>query len=349
MRKRFLYPLLAMIFYFELNISNAQTNTAEQKQGEITFQKNYLNYNTDNIPAVIAHQLKVEIGKVQNIVLQNPLLQPPTGFNAGVEEFVSAAPAEIPWQKHPGGQLVLGFKAFYLDNAAGSVKLNQEATSDMEININSFRNLYDKTYNEASPIFFFRYNWKMVDSTDEYYEIETTDKQPIRIISNGKPVFVPLTREQYLSYKIKIDKKNEDDGMQKYNYDNKTMADVPVKQKILDADKDLENTWHQKLNFHRQQLASMNAGEKNQPAYIIWGGHANPGDLEELTASSDASGQELWTINPDYFNKNLPLSAIQLITVQAQYPPQYTGFMLDKLVSIFHKTDYQKLKALIQH
>src|SRR5262249_29151138 len=112
---------------------------------------------------------------------------------------------------------------------------------------------------------------------------------------------------------------------------------------------DLVNLWKGKMDRHKQQLQSMSAADRKKPAYVVWSGSAGTDDLNELTGNDDSRGQELWTINPDYFNKSLPPTAIQIIVIKPDYSHVATPFIKAKVMDIFNAIDYKALRALIQN
>ena len=265
---------------------------------------------------------------------------------------------EIPWQKQDPAVIDFGLPEFNIDPSTHNIKAASEAFADLDIEINSFRQLYEDTYstdiansNYACPIFFFRYNQQLKDSTHDYIEYEMKNGgPPLRIITNGKPVFVPLTQDQYLNFQIQYNKKNADDATYSYVHDSVTIAAIPEKKTILNADRELIHTWQQRMIKHRQRLNSLNTDEKKQAAYIVWGAAGNTSDIEELSVKDDSNAQELWTINPDYFSKKLPYTAVQIIVVKPEYQPQMASdFIKTRVMNIYSGIDYKSLKALIQN
>src|SRR5206468_5859227 len=74
--------------------------------------------------------------------------------------------------------------------------------------------LYPDTYSNdiaqidyIVPAFFFKYSIKQTDSTTYYIEFISEEWHAVRAIVNGRSLFVPLKKQQYLQYKIATDKK----------------------------------------------------------------------------------------------------------------------------------------------
>jgi hypothetical protein len=355
MKKNVSYACLIMIALFYCTCGYAQTIDPQQLVGKIVFPKSSINFNTGNVPAAAAARLKSSLANIQNMVLQNRLLKQPVGFDVSVNDFVMHVPTEINWQKQPPAVLSIGLLDLYIDKNTQTTKTSGEAYADLDIEINSFRRLYENSFeddlskvNHASPVFFFRYSQKQKDSTSNYIEFEITTGTVLRVITNGKSLFIPFTQEQYVRFKITSDQKNADDAEKQYEHDKKTMAESSSKQQVLVAEKKLADTWLLHLNRHQQQLNNMGAPEKIKPACILYGGN-NTDEIEELTRADDPNGRELWTINPDYFNPNLTPGDVQLIVIKPEYHPHMaSAFIKKKIMDIYATLDYQKLKTLIQ-
>lgn len=313
---------------FPILCCHAQSEDPQQKKGSV-------------FPAATAKRLNPSLEKVKTITLQAPLLAPPIGFNVVYNSFDLPAPKEIPWQHTSPLVIDFALPDFYIDKTTNTVKPNSEALADIDIEINSFRHLYEDTWSRdlanagyPCPIFFFLYNKKQADSTHDYEEYQSLDgSAPIRMITNGKPVYVPMTQAQYLTYLIKYNKNAVDDNMRTYVHDSLTIANIPAKQDILKGERNLVKTWQERMVNHQRQLDSLSAKEKSMPAYF-----------------DNDQAQPLWTINPDYFNRSLPPTAIQLIVVKPEYHPHMaSAFIKEKVMEIYHQIDYRELKTLIQN
>ena len=358
--------LLAAALLIPFAVCRAQLSPTE-KQGSVYCEKNQ-------------PQRLAALEKIRAVVEQDPLLKPPVGFDAVYHEFDMDAPKEIPWQKPRPTVIDFGLPEYYPDRN-GTIKLSSEAMADLDIEVNSFRRLYEDTYSHdldaagyPCPIFFFRYHKKTADSTREYVEYGLLDdSKPVRVVTNGKPLFVPLTREQYLNFQVRSNQKNVDDARRGYVHDSVTIANIAGKQDILNADRDLVNTWRQRLERHKDQLARLSAEEKGEPAFIIWGGGASGGmtggtsggmtggttgenaggmtggNAEDLTTVDDSRAKELWTPNPGYFDKRLPPGAIQMIVVMPEYAHIATDFIKAKVMDLYRRLDYKALKELIEN
>lgn len=366
-----------------LNIQ-AQNIDPAQAKGKIIDKTNQLN-SINGMSQELFGQFKANLHKIKTIALQNPLLQSPKGFNIEVNNFIDEASRDFSFLKLPSGNLALGFSDLYADENTHEIKSDEEGDADLQINFNSFRFLYPDTYsndvaavNHIVPVFFFKYSIKELDSTKNYIEFQSSERWPIRVLTNGSPLFVPLTKEQYLKFKIAFDKKEVNDAEKDQQKEVLNLEEIKKEQRVLQkkatltrlekimlgtdtasiknlqpvvaAGQQLIDTWQQRLNKHQQQFSALSVMDKKSPAYIIWGGENNADKMQELTTGEDENGQELWTINPQYFKKSLPAGDIQLITVLPEHHPQMTsGFMIEKLKALFNKVDYEKLKELIVH
>ena len=358
-------------------------------KGKLTVQKTP-NLIMPEISKPLADKLRSGMEEIRDIALQDSLIKYPIGFSVNVNISTISPSKEIPWQKQRMGSVFFDLSDLYLEEASKSIKTSGESSASIGIRINSFSDLYPDTYSNSIseinfivPAFFFKYSIKQTDSTRNYIEFVAQESHPVRAIVNDNLLFAPLTKVQYLQYKIATDKNAVTAATSTYEKDEETINAAkqhlsstqkqPAKTDLmkmemtndsaliynyqqlglLDAGKKLVDIWTHRLNTHREQLASLSAVERKAPAFIVW--NVSQGDpavdsLEELTGENDPAAQELWTINPDYFNKALSLTSIQLITVTASYHPQMTSlFMREKVIEVFKTLDYEKLKGLIGH
>lgn len=369
--------------------SSTQISDPTHAKGKITIQKSP-DFNIPGVSKMLAEQLRTGIEQIRDFGLQDSLLKNPLGFGviANISSFKPSK--ELPWQNQKMGSVSFDFSELYFDEGSNNIKSSGESDAGINIQINSFRDLYPDTYsnsiaeiNYIVPSFFFKYSIKQTDSTASYIEFIIQNSHPVRAIVNDQSIFVPFTKEQYLQYKIATDKnaltsateenKKNEETVNAAKQHLLTSQKEPTKTEllriemtndsalinnyqqlgVLDAGKKLVDTWTHRLNKHREQLASLSGREKKAPAFIVW--KVSPGDpaadnLEELTGENDQTAEELWTINPGYFNKGLPLTVIQLITVTPFYHPQMTSlFLREKCMDVFKTLDYKKLKSVIGH
>ncbi|MFL5741915.1 MAG: hypothetical protein ACJ75B_16955 [Flavisolibacter sp.] len=358
-------------------------------KGQLKVLNNTSSFIIPGASSTLSHELRSGIEKLRDIALLDSLLNSPVGFSVIVNMFADQPSQEIPWQKQYSGSLFFDLHDLYRDEASNSIKTSEEYAASVNIHVNSFSDLYPDTYsNDVAgvdfivPIFFFKYSIKQTDSTKNFIELELMGGHQARAMVNDRQVFVPLRKEQWLTYKIAVDKKELKNASDNYKNDEASVNSVkqhlqsaqkePVKTdfvkmqmtndsallknyqqlNLLEADKKLEDVWTQKLSTHTSQLNSLSEKEKIAPTYVLWNvipESSQAASLEELTTKEDPAAQELWTINPEYFNKAHSLASIQLITVSPAYHPQLTSaFLKQKLMDIFESLDYEKLKALIQ-
>lgn len=121
------------------------------------------------------------------------------------------------------------------------------------------------------------------------------------ILTRGsKPLWVPVTQEQYLKAMIKF-----------YRLKKKQNPD--------DVSNDMMTEY---LN---EELNKMSPAERKSPGYYFAGGE-NPSGL---TPKDDTNGSRLMALNPDYFDPNMPRTAVQLIVIRLYYSAQYPREAMD--------------------
>lgn len=336
----------------------AQITDPQAQKGRVYEEKgSEINYNGGNQPAGVAAQLKTAITKIRSVAGQAGALQSPMGYDVAWHIFTLPQPTPLPWQKAAPVIVTFGLPEYYFDARSNAIKPGDEAFADISLSVNEFRDTYNDGFDHdiaaagrPCPIFFFMYLQKTTDSTHDYVEYrQYDDSKPIRVITNGKSIYVPFTQEQYLNYQIKANKKTADDNYKSYLHDSMTIANVPMKKDILKGDMDLVNTWRERMNKHQQQLSALSGEDRKKPAFILYGANATADNLQELTTDDDQEGRELWTVNPDYFNKSLPPSAIQVIVVHPEHAGTASGFIRGKVMDAFGDIDYKALRALIQN
>jgi hypothetical protein len=330
-----------------------------------------------------AHGLKDNILKLNAIILETPLLKPPRGCNVEISYNIEQSTNdELPWLKLPNGSTFFELVPLYFEN--GKLKQASEGGSDLSIRINDFSDIIKSPYftalgeaNYPEPIFLPLRDVEVDSSDNGSVVIKYQTGFPVHVITNGKKIFVPFTQRQYMHFKVVRDQKTLQDDEKQYNSDNenlhsmkKEFAELSKKksltdfekmrlstdsfslksfQKLVDADKESVNVLAARLK-HDQQ--SLNTLDPNAPAFI---NIDQPGTFNDdlifpdIADKNDPGKIELWTINPDYFNPQLPLSAIQLMVVTYRYHPQMTTENMKAMAKkLFETIDYNKLKTLVE-
>lgn len=109
-----------------------------------------------------------------------------------------------------------------------------------------------------------------------------------------------------------------------------------------------------RLQLHREALDEMTPAERAAPAY-----HLSNGDplSPQLAPPGSTEGQPIVVINPDYFDKKLPRTAIQLMAVRysgewmvnpdwkSTCDGEHPAYLL--LHEVVNRTDWGKIKAFI--
>lgn len=110
-----------------------------------------------------------------------------------------------------------------------------------------------------------------------------------------------------------------------------------------------------RLQLHRKTLETLTPAERAAPAYYLNNG--NP-LTPQLAPPESTEGQPIVVINPDYFDKKLPRTAIQLIAVRYwgewvvnpdwknSCDGQHPAYLL--MHEVVTKTDWGKIKAFLE-
>lgn len=113
--------------------------------------------------------------------------------------------------------------------------------------------------------------------------------------------------------------------------------------------------YEDRLQLFRETLGAMTPAERAAPAYYLDNG--NPLEPQLAPAGSD-EGQPIVVINPDYFDKKLPRTAIQLMAIRysgewvsnpdwkSTCDGRHPSYLL--MHQVVNKTDWGKIKAFME-
>ena len=318
--------------------------------------------------------MRTNLHAIESVTLKAKVLNPPVGFTMKTQLWANQSPFEIPAQKQIMGTFFAHAYEYYVDGETRQIAAEQESTGALRIGVNDMTRIYPNTdrdeivnLNFPCPVFFMKTYGEGVSRSDDVIEYKDQDGFPVIAVTNGKPLFIPLTKAQYLAYEIAEAKAPLGSNDDLKNMENalliskKQLSEAPADQQeslkqlvateqhAVEVMKASSTQYQEKINNYQHQLQAMTSAEKNAPAYIIWGSTDPHLKAGELAGPGDPDKQELFTTNPGYFNPALPLSDIQLITVEPFYNPRgVTQFMLDKIMEAYHTVDYGQLKALIK-
>jgi hypothetical protein len=167
------------------------------------------------------------------------------------------------------------------------------------------------------------------------------DWTEVVLITNGRPLWIPATREQFLQAMI------HDAGIQLGKEKEDRLPGAPPL-------KESEYFAAQLLREYEKELAALLPADRQQPAYFAY---RNDQPLYSgLARAGDPGARPVVMYNPDYLNRLLPRTAIQLIVCTYNYNIPFrsdetihlhTGIALTMLNNLARHLEYDKLSALI--
>lgn len=387
----YLEKIILSSFIFITTISgSAQTKVvhAENAVGTIIGnQTSYIFKRIDaikNIDKTKAASLKKCLASQLKIFYSDPLFNPPKGFTAKTGFGIS----KDPFQKNilfPDCSFSFDFYYLEKDVQAGATRVSMDGTS-IGIGTNGeddfFRqvgNFWEDCSKADFPLFFEQP--PITDSTQDYIELNFKNygypaiapDKPFRIIKrNNKPLFVPLSRKEFLkfliaqkNYEIREDEKKIPDLQKDIKESQETIKNPPsyltkeviksladgvaqIHKSIDQIQKEISNK-KEKITEYQSYMNAMSASEASSPARLDEEKIIDGFDkLKKLVPYGRMEGVGLYKINPGYYDRSG--GGAQLIFVYYSIPNlsvfEKTEFnYLEKnTMDIFNNLDYHKLK-----
>jgi len=324
------------------------------------------------IPDSKAASLAKTATQIQDAICKLPQLNPPTGFDAN--NGVATYDVELK-NKEPQLKVFCFLRYLENDTHTGKVITSMDG-ADIYFDINAF-DLFDQIGNYWQecdkikfPIFF--EELPITDSSADY--IQTTVKgRTVRIIKTNRPLFIPLSRKEFLQFLIARDhlriKENQrlmNDGKKQIADTKKNISDplyqslksaleqtIPaIEQQIEKLDKEIESLQQKIVHFYGVMNA-MSAEEAAAPARLDYNKKSDElFGLEQLVPVDRREGVLLQRINPGYYNYSANAPAAQLITVYYSWPvigfAEDPDYVQQTALDIFNQVDYHVLKMSIQ-
>jgi len=338
-----------------------------------------------NLDKTKVASLKKCLNAQLKIFFSDPLLNPPSGFVEKTSFGISTDPfAKV--TPFPACTFSFGFYYLDSDNKSG-VKTSMDGTSiGMETNAEDhfFRqvgNFWKGCSNAGFPLFF--EELPITDSTADYLELDfrkygyaaIAPGKPFRIIKrNEKPLFVPLTRKEFVQfliaqkkYQIKDDEKTIAYLQKEIKESQKTLKDPSpyitesIKKTLADAIKVTEGQTsgeeegiknkQAKIKEYESLINAMTLAESASAARIDEDKRITGFDQSErLVSAGRMEGVGLYKINPDYYDRSPGAPAAQLIFVYYEIPNLSVfekttfNYLEKKTMDIFNHIDYHQLK-----
>lgn len=339
-----------------------------------------------NIDKTKAASLKRCLAWQLKIFYSDPLLNPPVGFDAKTSFGITHDPFAKNIQFLPCS---FTFDFYYLDKdeKTGGTKTSMDGTLiGMEANAEDhfFRqvgNFWEDCSHADFPLFFEQP--PISDSTADYIELNFKNygypaiapDKPFRIIKrNDKPLFVPLTRKEFVQfliaqkkYEIKEDEKTIPDLQKNIKQSQETLKNPPSYmtedfkkalaegvskiQKAVDETKEEISKKQEKIKQYESMIHAMSPAEAASAARL---------DEDKITDDFDKSkklvpvgrmeGVGLYKINPNYYDRSAAAPGAQLIFVYyhltnlSAFEKTQFNYLEKKTMDIFDHLNYHQLK-----
>lgn len=385
--------LLTIIIWFSILNMNVQLVNAQvkyeyaedaigtvQNSPEIVNKKINL---TKGLSQAKSTSLKHSLIAQMNTLYSLPVMNPPKGFYARMGVYTQT-PDKFTKLIMPEAELNFGFYYIEKNKETGALRQSQDGTL-FNIRINDTRILYDDPFMHEDfeklklPVFFEEF--AVLDSTEDYIEIGKNNlsdrydpgNKPMRIIRrNNRPIYVPLTRKEFLEYLIakkNLDLKRENDiikdneksiaeskkpvsGSENEAIKKALIKSIPVFENVIAKTKVRIADDQDAIDNYRAILNAMPSAESLAPARIDLDKKIPDFDLwKQIVAVGRHEGIGLFKINDKYFDKSSGAPVAQLICVN--YKPLYATYLVSKsqidylkrkTIDMFYQLDYHKLK-----
>lgn len=159
------------------------------------------------------------------------------------------------------------------------------------------------------------------------------------LVTNGRPVWIPATSEQFLRAMINYARKMRADEIENARSSGGVIPET-------------QSGPMQFLRSYEKELAALPPAERLQPAYYLR--NVNDPLQSGLVKAGTQWSRLVVTPNPDYLDRTLPRTAVQLISCLYNYnlpygsdEPEKPSISLRTLNGLARHLEYEKLAALI--
>jgi hypothetical protein len=299
-----------------------------------------------------------------------PDFHQPKGFDLRVQLAVTTPlPFEHPLQRALLGNAWLAIHEFF-KNDAGQVETSAETGAGIQVWVNQLSRLFpDDSQGECDalelPRFYYKTSFSVVDGANGYVLL----KDGTRVITNGRPLYIPYTREQYLRYYTRRQEKiigEQKEALQHLREMKERAAAASMQEVVRSAEKGIADAQTRlagletRLAKWNTQLKELTPAEKQQQAFLYFntdpdvakdanGQALDAGRVFEPVTADEPHGLALFTQNPAYFSPSLPVTDIQLISIGKDVD---TRFVREEFIQMLDRVmecvDYKNLKTLIK-
>lgn len=383
-----------LLFIVSPAIAQPKTIYAENATGKISGNETGGGYSkridaVKNLDRTKAASLKKCLAAQLKIFYSDPLLNPPTGFNARTGFGISTDPF-VKTMYFPSCGFTFDF--YYLEeDKTGGVKVSMDGTLiGMETNaadhfFKQVGNFWKDCSDAKFPLFFEQP--PVTDSTADYIELDFKNygyahiapDKPFRIIRrNDKPLFIPLSRKEFLQFLVaqkKFQVQDYDkviaDQQKSIKETQETLKNPPsylnesTKKALTDGNASIQkniaklqdeiSNYQAKIREYTTLISAMSPQEAASPARIDEHKVVPDFDqLKRLLPPGDMDGVGLYKINPGYYDHSAKAPGAQVIFVYYHLPnlsvfeKTQFNYLEKKTMDIFNHLDYHALKMSMQ-
>jgi len=293
---------LALFTGLSLNLTAQELPLLTEKQGtfEILSRTDYASSECGFTKADMAANLE-RIKDIVAVVRQNPVLSDIKGFNGRARIHTMSMTCKRPvWYGVPA-RIAFEFSSFFL-NKEGKVTFNTIEPPSWSIYTNDLIPGWSDFQDS-------KYAYFTVPLKKETIEpgIDVYDKEGWVIYDPDRPPYwIPVTVEEAFNAAREFAAKEKDELSAAYN-----------------------------KQFLDQEWAAIPASDRNKPAYF-------GGGLSRVSSSHGYQGQDslfprIMKVNPEYYNRKLPKSAIQFMWFSSVQNKQYMKKELDECIGYWKK------------
>ena len=310
--------------------------------GKWSYKLSTFNFGSYGLTAAEKDAFAKDMQELAAVFHETPVLSSPKGIDADASADLDLPCAKDSCkQSRVKGKLGISL-VFFCESKDGKPMRAQSGNASFTVFTNLQEVLASKNslwYNgmrdeQGNEIFFEPKKVKDVDGFPLY------ENGMMVIAKNNKPVWVPATVEQFLKLIIR-DLKAEVEKSYK-NLPPEMAAQQP------------ENPLSAMVKNMEAELAGLSPEKRKAPAYFISQQRMMLGP--PIVDKSEPDARPLVMVNPDYFDKSLPRTAVQLIVISWSDIPNY-GFVAPSFqeappesreFEVLNTLDYKKLAGLLK-
>lgn len=192
----------------------------------------------------------------------------------------------------------------------------------------------------------FFYEPQAVAKTESGYNIYMLDDSVEEVlITKRRPLWIPATSEQFLR------------AMMDYEGRNRAREIEDDRQSGRSSISEDQSFHVRRLRVFEKELAELAQEERTQPAYCAPSASFEKSMQSGLAGAGTPGARAIVMINPEYFDRSLPRTAVQLIACRFDYQIPYSsrsnddgqsGVSASLLNRLARRFEYGKLEALIE-